>query len=381
MSWHKKRQVKRNLTIFFLETTANQENKEVIMFNKHPFQAIGMLGILLCLFYSTGLFAQVDTAWVRRYNGPGNDGDAAYAITLRSDTAYVTGNSYGDGTSDDYATIKYLPNGDTAWVRRYNGPMGDGWDYANAIAVDGTGNVYVTGRSFGSWDISDDYATIKYNSAGVQQWVSRYNGPGNGGDMPYGLTVDGEGNVYVTGASATNPNWPNNFDYATVKYNSAGVQQWVARYTGPGNPEYDDDYAKAIAVDGTGNVYVTGHSCGSDSSDDYATIKYNQPPAVTENEPQNIPDRVFLSRNYPNPFTGFTQINYGVPYKMAVNISIYNSLGQLIKTLVDDTKVPGCYMVNWNGTDNRYRTVPEGVYFMRLTADESIEIEKLIRVR
>src|SRR4029077_10484698 len=58
-----------------------------------------------------------------------------------------------------------------AWVAGYNGP-GNNIDEAHAIGVDGQGNVYVAGQSFGSGAF--DYATIKYNSAGQQQWVARY---------------------------------------------------------------------------------------------------------------------------------------------------------------------------------------------------------------
>ncbi|MBK6772393.1 MAG: SBBP repeat-containing protein [Ignavibacteria bacterium] len=71
------------------------------------------------------------------------------------------------------------------------------------------------------------------------------------------LAVDGSGNVYVTGYSTGSGQ---RFDYATIKYNSSGVQQWVARYNGPGN---SIDYANSLAVDGSGNVYVTGISDGS----------------------------------------------------------------------------------------------------------------------
>jgi hypothetical protein len=353
------------------------------MFNKHPFQAIGMLGTLLCLLYSTGLFAQVDTAWVRRHNGPGNGGDYARALAVDgAGNVYVTGNSATNVEwpyNHDYLTIKYNSAGDTAWVRRYSGPgdPGNNDDYALALAVDTAGNVYVTGHSPGS-GTSDDMTTIKYYPSGDTAWVRRYNGPANDVDCGRALAVDGMGNVYVTGNSYDGVT---SDDYLTIKYNSSGDIVWQIKYNGPGD---GGDYANALAVDGTGNVYITGSSFGGwdpQGMEDYATIKYIQVPAVIENGQQDIPDRVFLNQNYPNPFRGFTQINYGVPHTMAVNISIYNSLGQRIRTLVDDTKGPGCYMVNWNGSDNRHNTVPEGVYFMRLTADESIEIEKLIRVR
>jgi len=206
--------------------------------------------------------------WVQRYNGPGNDWDEANAIAVDgSGNVYVTGRSYGLGTSSDYATIKYNTNGVEQWVQRYNGP-GNDRDGANAIAVDGSGNVYVTGSSYGS-GTSSDYATIKYNTNGVEQWVQRYNGPGNDYDEAYAIAVDASGNVYVTGGSGGSGTF---YDYATIKYNTNGVEQWVQRYNGPGN---SDDWATAIAVDISGNVYVTGGSYGSGTSRDYATIKYN----------------------------------------------------------------------------------------------------------
>ncbi|MBK8552294.1 MAG: SBBP repeat-containing protein [Ignavibacteria bacterium] len=155
-----------------------------------------------------------------------------------------------------------LPQVTQDWVSRYNGP-GNSKDYANASAADNSGNFYVTGYSEDRGG-NKDYVTIKYNSSGIQQWLARYNAPGDDWDVANKIAIDESGNVYVTGMSAKNVTG----DYATIKYSPAGIQQWVSRYTSTGG--LSDENATAIAVDGSGNVYVTGHSSG-----DYATIKYN----------------------------------------------------------------------------------------------------------
>ncbi len=220
-----------------------------------------------CLLSSS--HSQATLEWSSRYNGLGNNTDIANAMAVDgAGNVYVTGHSIGSGTQFDYVTIKYDSNGDWLWGQMYNGPVNsDDWPYS--IAVDAAGNVYVTGGSgSGVSGTYDDYATIKYNSDGVVQWIARYNGPENGNDIANSIAVDLQGNVYVTGNSTGSAGL---FDYATVKYNSDGAEQWVQRYDGPDGR----DVALSIALDASGNAYVTGYSFGTGSGRDYVTIKYN----------------------------------------------------------------------------------------------------------
>lgn len=196
-------------------------------------------------------------SWVTRYNGPGNGNDSSRKIVVDgAGNTYVTGES-SNGASLDYATAKYDPAGNQLWTARYdNGST----DQAFAITVDGGGNVYVTGSSFNTGQ-GYDYATVKYDSNGVQQWVARYNQVTD--DNATSIAVDNSGNVYVTGYSA---GANITFDFATVKYDSNGIQQWVVRYdTGA------FEYAVGVGLDSAGNVYVSG----DDGQNKFTSIKYD----------------------------------------------------------------------------------------------------------
>jgi uncharacterized delta-60 repeat protein len=217
---------------------------------------------------TSSLADSVIEAWVAHYAGHGAhsvDQLSAMAIDPGDGSIYVTGSSSASCTGTDYLTVKYNPNGDTMWTARFNGP-GAGDNAAAALALDPAGNVYVTGYSYGSGK-TFDYATVKYNAAGTRLWVAFYDGPQHGDDIATALTVDRSGNAYVTGKSGHFPS----FDYVTIKYDQAGSEQWVARYHGPGD---STDQATAIAIDTSGNVYVTGYGYGSGTREDYLTLKY-----------------------------------------------------------------------------------------------------------
>ncbi|HJW28015.1 MAG TPA: SBBP repeat-containing protein, partial [Saprospiraceae bacterium] len=204
-----------------------------------------------------------DTAWLRSYKGAGLADDRGYKLAVDdSGNVYVTGFSDGGSTGIDCATIKYKPNGDTAWVRRYDSPVSSN-EYATALAVDDSGNVYVAGYG------GSDYLTVKYYPNGDTAWVRTYDGPVHGYDdinpTSHGLTVDDSGNVYVTGRSTGSGT---GLDIATIKYTSNGATLWVNRYEGAG-----DDQPNDIIIGTDGYVYVTGTTWNG-TSDDYITLKY-----------------------------------------------------------------------------------------------------------
>ncbi len=215
------------------------------------------------------VLAQVDTAWVRRYNAPGH----ARAIAIDdSGYVYVTGWKFDAISQADFLTIKYAPTGDTLWARSYNGPA-NGDDFIKALSVDKSGNVYVTGSSTGNGTY-EDYATIKYAPNGDTLWVRRYNGPKDSSDVATSMEVDNIGNVYVTGRSLdTVSSYPLGYtpDYLTIKYSTDGDIIYVKRYNGAGNSW---DEALDVAIDDSGNVYVTGNSW-NESSGGFLTIKYS----------------------------------------------------------------------------------------------------------
>jgi hypothetical protein len=209
--------------------------------------------------------------WERRYNGSGDGNDWAAVLTVDSaGNVHVAGSAWSSGTASDIITLKYDPDGNLLWDRYYNGP-GDSNDSATALDVDVAGNVLVAGESGGDGTFND-FVTLKYDPDGNQLWARRYNGPGNGRDGATALVVDGAGNVYVTGLSA-GTDAVRQLDYATLKYGSDGDLAWVKRLAGPPS---ENDTPHAIVLDDWGNFYVTGELGGYfDAPGDFGTVKYD----------------------------------------------------------------------------------------------------------
>jgi uncharacterized delta-60 repeat protein len=304
-----------------------------------------------------------DTVWVRKYDGPVNGGDEACAIALDdSGNVCITGSSDGSSGWYDYATIKYTANGDTVWVRRYDTP--ENWlDETQALTIDDDGNVYVTGYTMDDWYMYCDYLTIKYYPNGDTAWVRRYDGPANGFDGAYDIAVDVSGNVYVTGYS---DGAGTSADIATIRYDASGDTVWIDRFDDPSN---DYDAGECILVDNCGCVYVAGRAYNSASSYDYVTIKYGQNIGVEENSGHYVSAKP-LMQIFPNPACHYCTVSFPHPGNSSP-IKVFDVTGTQIKS-IEHVRGSTEYRVSLT-------EMQSGIYFVQ--KDDVAEVIKLIVIK
>ncbi len=193
-----------------------------------------------------------------------------YALDMAvtpTDFIYPAGFSFDAASDDAYLTLKYDVGGTLLWEKRLTS-NGNDEDKVNAVAVDGSDNVCVTGfmTAIGG---DKNIVTVKYSPAGALEWMRTFAGASGLDDEGLDIGTDDAGNVLVTGYSR---DASTGYDYVTLKYNSAGTLQWSDIYSGLVNWE---DKARAIAVAGDGIAWVTGGSQGLGTGQDYLTIQYD----------------------------------------------------------------------------------------------------------
>jgi uncharacterized delta-60 repeat protein len=200
--------------------------------------------------------------WSAIYNSPYDSTDKSTDIAVdASGNVYVTGISLRIDGHNDYLTIKYSLAGTIIWTERFNGTGPYEHNSLIKLALDLHENVIVTGSNYGTPDQTFDFVTVKYKNNGTMLWSVHYDSGGSGNfDVPFFIACDNKGNIIVTGAGL--------YNCTTVKYNAAGIEKWVAKelslYIYPSNG--------GMATDNSGNVYITGSLGGQGG---LVAIKYD----------------------------------------------------------------------------------------------------------
>jgi Tol biopolymer transport system component len=112
-----------------------------------------------------------------------------------------------------------------------------------------------------------------------------------------------------------------------------------------------------------------------------SVIQKFRPSGVDDNEIGSLPLDFKLYQNFPNPFNPVTTIKFDVNKTSVVRLEVYNVLGRLVKSLVNETKNPGEYSIAWEGKDKAGNPVSSGLYFYRLTCGKSSQVQKALLLK
>lgn len=228
---------------------------------------------------SAGAYQWVYTA------GSNNDDEGLSIDTDSNNNSYITGyvesvidfgvthNFYGNseiGPSADIFVLKLNSEGVPQWANRYGQCQ---TEIGNGIAVDSSGNSYITGQFYcdntnlGGITLTHnggtDYFVLKLNSDGVSQWA--YSVGSSSTDIGYDIAIDSSGNSYTTGKFAGTINFGSESvtanvvdDIFVLKLDSSGTFQWVYTAGGIAGTPLSSDVGYGIAVDSSGNIYTAG---------------------------------------------------------------------------------------------------------------------------
>ena len=193
--------------------------------------------------------------------------DIGYGLKVdNSNNIYITGHTYGGLDSNnnlgsaDVILVKYDSNNKKIWTKQIGTPKEE---KANGITIDSSNNIYISGYTKGKFD-NDTYSSrpdiflSKFNSGGTNQWIKSFGTPFD--DYSNGIAVDSSGNIYISGYTKgdfDNDSITANPDIILLKYNSSGTKLWHKQIG-----TSFDDRGNGIAIDSSNNIYITGYSKG-----------------------------------------------------------------------------------------------------------------------
>lgn len=344
--------------------------------------------------------------WLKTIGGAGYDEGLAVA-TDAAGNVLVTGSfsgtvNFGGGdlsTSSidewDVFVARYAPDGSHIWSQRF----GDiDLEEGTCIRADASNNVVVAGYFLGSVSFGGtplvstgsqvDLFLAKYDANGAHLWSRRLGGASY--EYPCALALDGDSNVYLSGYfsgtanfGVTNHASAGNIDIFCAQYDPNGIPISSERYGSTGA-----DAGQGVALDGSGNRYVTGYFAGTvdfgggalvaSGTPDMFLVKYGQTASGVGDHPAL--DAISITAA-PNPFNPATMIRYRIPAAGRVLITVHDVRGRRVTTLADEDEPAGDHAVAWRGRDDDGNTVASGVYFVRVAQPGRSRTHKLVLLK
>ncbi|MCD4817088.1 MAG: T9SS type A sorting domain-containing protein [Candidatus Cloacimonetes bacterium] len=282
--------------------------------------------------------------WQQTYEA--NQFGCSLALTNQEDGIFVTAlNSY---ESFRYLVVlKYSADGELLWNQ-----IKQTWAWVRKVSVDSEDNLIIA--SFGT----SENDIFKFDEDGEEIWeiVSEV--------APKDLIIDQNDFFYITGKS--------NNDCATVKFDSAGNQEWIVYYN---SLENLSDGGNSIVLDNTDNFYVVGYSTIDNLYNTCITIKYSE---ITNYNSNLLPKSYNEIYVYPNPFNPSTTINFEIIKPGNIDVNIYNIKGQQIKQLLNGCVQKGLHNIIWNGKNDSGFEVSSGQYFVNLKQNDNSVATKML---
>lgn len=204
--------------------------------------------------------------WVATIGGTALEQGGGVAVHTNGDIYTTFQSASQTAGQQDIYLVKYNSTGTLQWQRSIGGAT---LDVPNGIALDSSGNPHIISRSNSTGTAgADDFYIVKYDTTGALTWQRMIGGISN--DDGYGIAVDSSGNVYVTGDIGTVTGGAGSSDTGLIKYNSAGTIQFQVSIGGTG---YDS--GRGVDFDSSGNVYLGAFEVSTTGNNNFLIVKYN----------------------------------------------------------------------------------------------------------
>lgn len=336
-------------------------------------------------------------------NFGGTDADRGLSVQQTSDGGYIlTGYTASSGAgNDDLFLVKTDGSGNQTWAKTFGGT---GRDYGNAVKQTSDGGYLIAGYTLTFGAGGDDLWIVKTDSTGTQLWNKTFGGTAS--DVAYSMDLTADGGYVIVGHTLSSGAGVH--DAWLLRTMTETIPVELVSFSAISNgTDINLNWATATEVNNYGfeiqrssdktNFKTMGFIEGKGTTNEYQNYSWrdkNPNPGINNYRLKQIDingifkysdviqidskpiDSYKLGQNYPNPFNPSTVIRFGLPFSGKVNLTVYNSMGEVVKTLINTSMETGYHEVHFNAEN-----LPSGLYFYKLQAGTFTQTKKMLLIK